>query len=150
MHARADVGDACRVLLGDGVADGVGDVERGGSGVDGDLEHLAHEVEVGPGRVLGGELDVVGVRLAWATERTASIFTWSGVIRSLFFMWISLVAMKMWMRARSASWIASQQRSTSFERGARQPADHRAAHRPGDGLDAPRSRPGSRSGSRPR
>src|SRR5690606_28067846 len=48
-------------LGGDGVAHGVGDVQRAGAVVDGDLEHLAHEVEVRAGRVLGRELDVVGV-----------------------------------------------------------------------------------------
>ena len=48
------------VLLGRGVADGVGDVDGGGSGLDGDGDDLDEEVGVGAGGVFGGELDVVG------------------------------------------------------------------------------------------
>ena len=62
-----DAGDACSdhaedggVLVGRGVADGVGDVDGGGSGLDGDGDHLDEEVGVGAGGVFGGELDVVG------------------------------------------------------------------------------------------
>ncbi len=50
-----------RVLLRDAVADGVGEVEGGGSGLDGDLADLDEEVGVGAGGVFGGELDVVDV-----------------------------------------------------------------------------------------
>ena len=49
------------VLLREAVADGVGEVERGGAGLDGDLADLDEEVGVGAGGVFGGELDVVGV-----------------------------------------------------------------------------------------
>ena len=42
-----------------GVADRVGDVERGRPGLDGLLDHLGEEVEFGAGRVLGRELDVL-------------------------------------------------------------------------------------------
>ena len=49
------------VLGGRGVADGVRDVDGGGAGLDGDVDHLDEEVDVGAGAVLGGELDVVGV-----------------------------------------------------------------------------------------
>src|SRR3984885_10762238 len=48
------------VLLGGGVADGVGDVDGGGAGLDGDGDHLEEELGVGAGAVLGGELDVFG------------------------------------------------------------------------------------------
>ncbi len=48
------------VLLGRGVADGVGDVDGGGAGLDGDGDDLDEEVGVGAGGVFGGELDVVG------------------------------------------------------------------------------------------
>ncbi len=44
-----------------GVADGVGNVDRGGAGVDGRLDHFAEEVELGAGGVFGRELDVVAV-----------------------------------------------------------------------------------------
>ena len=71
--------------------------------VDRGLQHLAHEVEVGAGGVLGRELDVVGVAPGRGPRPpAASAFTCSGVIRSLCFMCVSLVAMKTWMRARSA------------------------------------------------
>jgi len=57
----ADLREAGGVLLGNAVADGVGDVQRGGAGIDGDPQHVAHEVEVRPGRVLWRELHVLGV-----------------------------------------------------------------------------------------
>jgi hypothetical protein len=46
------------VLLGGGEADGVGDVDGGGPGLDGDGDHLEEELGVGAGAVLGGELYV--------------------------------------------------------------------------------------------
>jgi len=48
------------VLLGGGVADGVGDVDSGGAGLDGDGDHLEEELGIGAGAVLGGELYVFG------------------------------------------------------------------------------------------
>ena len=47
------------VLGGRGVADGVGDVDGRRAGLDGGLDDLAEEVDLGPGGVLGAELDVV-------------------------------------------------------------------------------------------
>jgi hypothetical protein len=47
-------------ILGSGEADGVGDVDGGGPGLDGDGDHLEEELGVGAGAVLGGELDVFG------------------------------------------------------------------------------------------
>src|SRR3979490_273203 len=41
------------VLLGGGVADGVGDVDGSGAGPDGDGDHLEEELGVGAGAVLG-------------------------------------------------------------------------------------------------
>ena len=49
------------VLVGHGVADGVGDVDGGGAGLDGRFDDLAEEVELGAGGVFGRELDVVAV-----------------------------------------------------------------------------------------
>ena len=63
-HAGADMRNICGVVLRDAVADGVGEVEGGGAGLDGDLADLDEEVAVGAGGVLGGELDVVAVA-AW-------------------------------------------------------------------------------------
>ena len=45
-------------LGGDGVADGVGDVDGGGAGVDDGLVDAQQEVVVGAGGVLGAELDL--------------------------------------------------------------------------------------------
>src|SRR5262249_22753951 len=53
------VGDGRGVLAGDGVADRVGDVDGGGAGLDGLLDHLGQEVQLGASGVLGRELDVL-------------------------------------------------------------------------------------------
>ena len=47
------------VLVGRGVAHGVGDVDGGGSGLDGGGDHLHEEGGIGAGAVFGRELDVV-------------------------------------------------------------------------------------------
>ena len=64
----ADVADAFperanhgRILGGRGIADGVGDVDGGRTGLDGRLDDFAEEIELGPGGVLGGKLDVGAV-----------------------------------------------------------------------------------------
>jgi|GEM_PF-5776136 len=46
------------VVLGEAVADGVGEVEGGGTGLDGDLADFDEEIGVGAGGVFRGELDV--------------------------------------------------------------------------------------------
>ncbi len=56
-------------------------------------------------------------------------------MRSFFFMWIGDVAMKTWMRGRSACRTASHARSTSLNAVRESAGDGRAAHRLGDGLD---------------
>ena len=62
VRLRADEPDDAldqRPELGrDGVADGVGDVDRRGAGLDDGLVDLEQVVEVGPRGVLGGELDL--------------------------------------------------------------------------------------------
>ena len=60
---RHDVCDQLRVLVRNAEADGVGDVERCRAVVDGELQDVAHEVDVGPAGVLGRELDVGQVAL---------------------------------------------------------------------------------------
>ena len=64
-HGLVDVGHAVAERLDDvvhvagrGVAHGVGNVDRGGPGGDGRLDHLAEEIGLGAGGVLGRELDV--------------------------------------------------------------------------------------------
>ncbi len=53
-----DVADQLAVLLRHGVADGVGDVERGRAGLDGHGQHLVEEAGIAAAGVLGAELDV--------------------------------------------------------------------------------------------
>ena len=60
-HALAEGADDAGVLGGRGVADGVGDVDRGRAGLDGGLDDLAEEVDLGARGVLGAELDVAAV-----------------------------------------------------------------------------------------
>ncbi|MCY1274946.1 hypothetical protein D3C80_481990 [compost metagenome] len=50
---------------------------------------------------------------ARVTARTACSTTWSGCMRSLYCMWMGLVAMKVWMRAELAPTRASAARSIS-------------------------------------
>ena len=57
-NALAQVADELAVQLGDRVAHGVGDVDRGRAFGDHRLEHAAQEVGVGAVAVLGRELDV--------------------------------------------------------------------------------------------
>ena len=111
-HALAHHGEDARHVLGQRVADGVGDVDRGGAGVDRGLDAAAQEVGVGAGAVLGRPLDVIGVAGARASRcRRSAASTSSGSMRSLYFMCSALVAMKMWMRLRFAARTASAARS---------------------------------------
>jgi hypothetical protein len=50
-------------MRGDGIADGVGDVDRRRPGLDRRRDDLAEEVDLGPSGVFGAELDVVADRL---------------------------------------------------------------------------------------
>ena len=43
------------------VTDGIGDIHRTGSGVDDRFQHPAEKIQLGTARVLGRELDIVGV-----------------------------------------------------------------------------------------
>ncbi len=83
MDAQHDLVDAADVLLemadgrgvlfGDGVADGVGNVDRGGAGGDGLFDHLGQEIQFGAGRVFGRKLHVLKITLGAldAGDRTA-------------------------------------------------------------------------------
>ena len=63
----------------DAVADGVGDVQRGGAGVDRRLQHLAHEVEVGVRVASCGQNSTSSVcSRARATPARVSASTWLG------------------------------------------------------------------------
>ena len=62
-HPLLQVPNDRRVLGRRGVADGVGDVHRGGAGGDRSLDDFAQKIRLGAGGVLGAELDVVAPRL---------------------------------------------------------------------------------------
>jgi hypothetical protein len=62
-HPLRERADDLRELGRHGVADGVGDVHRGGAGLDSGLDDVAEEVDLGARGVLGAELDVVAIRL---------------------------------------------------------------------------------------
>ena len=53
--------DQAAVLLGHGVAGGVGNVDDGGSGIDRGFDHFEQVRRIGAAGVFGVELDVVGV-----------------------------------------------------------------------------------------
>ena len=61
------------VFLGRGVADGVGHVDGGGAGFDGDAHHLDEEIAIGAGGVFGRKLDVVGKRAGQAHRLAAEL-----------------------------------------------------------------------------
>ena len=58
-YALADVANQFAKFGGDGVADGVGNVQRGGADFDDGFEHLEQEFRVGAGCVFGREFNVV-------------------------------------------------------------------------------------------
>ena len=72
-HVLLQVRDHLVELLGHGVADRVGDVDRGRAGLDRRLDHLAQELGLGARGVLRRELDVVteAARVLHALDRRA-------------------------------------------------------------------------------
>ena len=68
-HAVAQRADDLAHVAGRGVADGVGDVDRGGAGGDRRLDHLAEEIGLGARGVLGRVLDVGAVAARPASRR---------------------------------------------------------------------------------
>ena len=111
-----------------GVADRIGDVERGRAGLDGRFQHLVQEFRIAAPGVFRAELDIraqaagIGHHLGDPLPAPAR-----GSSCSLYCMWISEVARKVWMRGRAAWRTASQALSISLWRGPRQPADDRCA-----------------------
>ena len=91
--ALADGGEHALDVVGQRVADRVGQVDRGRAGVDRRLGDLAQEVQVAARRVLGRELDVVaiGARVRAPPAATCSRHC-ARVMRSLCSRWMSEVA----------------------------------------------------------
>ncbi len=58
-HVLPEVSDSLCELVRGRVADGIGDVDGRGPGVDHPLHHLREKIELGAGGVLGRELDVI-------------------------------------------------------------------------------------------
>ena len=148
-----DPADERAELARDGVADGVGDVDRGRAGLDDRLVDLEQEVVVGARGVLGAELD-----LGVAAELLAPVADpadrlgegLSRSIRSLCLRWMSLVAMNTWRCGRSATLIASIARCGSPSRQRASAATAIPPASPGRSAGPPRSRRVRRPGSRPR
>ena len=111
-----------RVLVRHRVADGVGDVDRGGTLVERDLQHLSGELDVGASRIHRRELDVVAVRLGVRDGRPRHPLTSSRVFCIWYLMWMSEVEMKVWIRGRSASFSAPQAASIHPEKARARPA----------------------------
>ena len=97
-----------------GVADRVGDVDRGGAGVDGRFDDLGRGSRARCGRRLRARTRRRrSSPCARFTPSTARRTISSLAILSLNSRWMALVARKTWMRASGASWSASQARSMS-------------------------------------
>ncbi len=60
-HAPANLNEEFSDLVGGAVADRVRQIDRRRADVDRLLDHAAQKVHVGPRRIFGGELDIVGV-----------------------------------------------------------------------------------------
>ena len=61
-HLGIDTGDQLTEFRRGGVAHGVGDVDRGGTGADRRLDHLMHELRIAAAGVFAGELHIVDQR----------------------------------------------------------------------------------------
>ena len=72
-NALAHFAEHLAVFLRGGVAHGVGHVDGGGAGFDGDAHHLDQKIAIGAGRVFGRKLDVVGQRARQAHRFAAEL-----------------------------------------------------------------------------
>ena len=96
------------------VADRVGQVDGRGAGLDRGVRHLAEELQVAPGGVLGRELHVRACAArACATASRICARQLARSMRSLCSRWRSEVARNTWMRGRAAPASAAQARSMS-------------------------------------
>ena len=113
--ALVEVDQEALELGGHGVADRVRDVDGGRALLDRRRDHLGHEAAVGAGGVLAGELDVLdhGARETDGVDRRGHA-PGRGPSAACTVMWMSLVAMNVWMRGRSAPRTASPATLTSF------------------------------------
>ena len=147
--ALADVREELADLVGHGVADRVGQVDRRRAGGDHRLDDPAQEVAIAARRILGRKLHIVG-ELAGAADAVdrSPRGTASRVMRSLRSRCRSEVARKVWMRRRSAGSSAARRFLDVLRPAARQRRDDRPADLAGRSGASLRSRPARRSGSR--
>ena len=121
--AATSVGDHLAELVGRAVAHRVRDVDRGGARVDRRQRYLAQVLDAGARRILRRELHVVHVAPGEPHRRPPSpSSTCARVLRSLYCRWMSLVAMKVWMRGRSAPSSADAARVMSAAQARARPA----------------------------
>ena len=109
----AQVEQELAVELGDGVADRVRNVDRGRAFGDHRLKHPVEEIGLGAVAVLGGNSTSPATVAGEAHRELLCSNTCSRVMRSFFSMCRSLVAMKVWMRARRRPSGASAAREMS-------------------------------------
>ena len=60
-HPLEDHADQARELVGRGIADRIGNIDRGGAGLDRGLDAAAEEIKLGAGRVHRRPFDIVGI-----------------------------------------------------------------------------------------
>ena len=134
-HPRPDRPDALGPLGRGGETHGVRDVERAGAAVDGRLEHIAHEVEVRAGGVLGTELDVVGV-LACTRHRRCGLGKHLGGAHLELELHVRRAGGDERVDASAGSRLDGFPAAVDvLVGGARQPADGRTLYGRGDGVD---------------
>ena len=148
--ALRDLADQRAVLLGDGVADGVGDVDRGGAGGDDRARdrRSGSRARCAPPSSAENSTSSTYLR-ASSTAATASSSTCARVFFSLYLRWMSLVARKMWMRGGPLRLVQRLGRPLDVQRRAARERRDLDRNLAADRAAPPRSRPPTRWGSRP-
>ena len=118
-----------------GETHGVRDVERAGTVVDGGLEHIAHEVEIRAGSILGAELDIIGV-LACTRHRRGGLGQHLGGAHLELELHVRRAGGDERVDASAGSRLDGFPAAVDvLVGGARQPADGRTLYRRGDRVD---------------
>ena len=135
VHLLPDGPDPLSPLDRGGEPDGVGDVKGSGAIVDRDAKHVAHEIKVRPGGILGAELHIVGVFAGPGHRR-------GGLGQHLVGAHLQFVFHVGGAGGDEDVDAPPFGRLDGFPTpvdigvaGPGQPADHRAPHRGGDGVD---------------
>jgi len=75
LHLLTDGRDQVSELGRDGVADGVGNVQCGGSHFDDRIQHVTQKVWIRASRILRGELNIIAERLGKANRFAGLLYT---------------------------------------------------------------------------